>query len=68
MDLSALISHKKNMLPFAAELTGDDIIKLTALLNEKNNALRYPAFLALQARSRIKDDVYPCLLYTSRCV
>ncbi len=43
----------------AASLQREDIPLLIELLNEKNDNLRYHAFLLLQNRSQINSDVYP---------
>jgi hypothetical protein len=43
----------------AASLSTEDIPLLVELLNEKDDNLRYHAFLLLQSRSQIKSDVYP---------
>jgi hypothetical protein len=50
----------KNDIPAnAAALSSEDIPYLIELLNEKDDNLRYHAFLLLQNRSQIKPDVYP---------
>jgi len=60
MDLSALPELKKETIPDAAKyLTREEIAALTMLLGEKNDRVRYPAFLLLCARSEIADDVFP---------
>lgn len=43
----------------AAALEKEDISLLVDLLNEKDDTLRYHAFLLLQNRSQISADVYP---------
>lgn len=43
----------------AAVLEKEDISLLVDLLNEKDDTLRYHAFLLLQNRSQISADVYP---------
>jgi hypothetical protein len=43
----------------ATSLSREDIPLLVELLNEKDDNLRYHAFLLLQSRSQIKSDVYP---------
>lgn len=51
---------KKEELPEACKtLRKEDIAVLIPLLSEKNDTIRYQAFLILQARSQIADDVYP---------
>ncbi|MHB1314368.1 MAG: hypothetical protein ACYCX2_02645 [Christensenellales bacterium] len=40
-------------------LTGEEIAFLVNLLSEKDDKVRYPAFLLLLARSAMADDVYP---------
>ncbi len=60
MTLDALISLDKERISEAAKtLTGDDIKELVALLEEKDDKLRYPSLLLLQSRSESFDDVYP---------
>lgn len=60
MEIQTLIGLKKEDIPEAAKkLKHDDIAFLVSLLNEKDDALRYPSSLLLQHRSEIKDDVYP---------
>jgi len=60
MNLDDLLSMDKESVPQAAKaLTQDDLHRLVALLDEKNDKLRYPAFLLLQSRSDFADDVYP---------
>ncbi|MEL7654894.1 MAG: hypothetical protein AAGU75_03185 [Bacillota bacterium] len=46
-------------IPTASELTEEDLKSLISLLDEKNDEIRYQAFLALQSRSQMKADVYP---------
>lgn len=60
MDLSALPLLKKETVPDAAKhLAPEEIAALTMLLGEKNDRVRYPAFLLLCARSEIANDVFP---------
>lgn len=60
MNLSALPELKKEAVPEAAkQLTREEIAALAALLGEKNDRVRYPAFLLLCARSEVADDVFP---------
>ena len=59
MDLDALLACRGNAESFAKALKPGDISGLIALLPERNDDLRYCAFLALQARSRKYPDVYP---------
>jgi len=40
-------------------LCADDLPFLIGLLSEKDDKLRYPAFLLLQSRSALHNDVYP---------
>ena len=42
----------------AADLTDEEIKDLIPILSRKEDAIRYPAFLLLQSRSRISPDVY----------
>lgn len=60
MTLKDLISLVKDDTPEAAKtLSPSDLPQLVALLDEKDDKLRYPAFLLLQSRSQCADDVYP---------
>jgi len=60
MTLNDLITIDKECIPEAAEsLTPNDLPQLVALLDEKDDKLRYSAFLLLQSRSDVTDDVYP---------
>ncbi len=59
MDVNTLITNRENIDTMAKELYEEDIHFLVMLLNEKNDHLRYPAFLVLRERSRSHDDVYP---------
>ena len=60
LDFTALSALPRARIPAAAEsLGGDEIALLVELLAEKNDAVRYSAFLLLQARSAFKDDVLP---------
>lgn len=50
----------KEQLPEAAKaLESSDLPLLVDLLSEQNDKLRYQAFLLLQFRSRLFEDVYP---------
>jgi hypothetical protein len=53
-----LTAHRNNPAALAVNLTGEDIDYLVALLSEKDDELRYPAFLVLQERSKSFPDVY----------
>ena len=60
MTLDTLISLDKERVSEAAKtLTANDIKELVALLDEKDDKLRYPSLLLLQSRSESVDDVYP---------
>ncbi len=60
MTLDALISLDKERVSEAVKtLTVNDIKELVALLEEKDDKLRYPSLLLLQSRSESADDVYP---------
>lgn len=59
MDIEALISQKKNLQEFAASLTKEYIKFLVPLLTEKNDEVRYHAFLVLCERSKRYSDIYP---------
>lgn len=54
-----LLDNKDDIEKIAVSLLPEDIEKLVSLLKEKNDELRYTAFLSLQKRSRDHDDVYP---------
>ncbi|NLI22722.1 MAG: hypothetical protein GX418_14395 [Clostridiales bacterium] len=54
-----LIASKEELPEAAVALQPSDLPQLIALLSEKNDNIRYQAFLALQYRSRSLDDVYP---------
>ena len=55
-----LMSFDKADLPQIADtLLPDEIRQLILWLQEKNDAIRYPAFLLLQFRSENNSDVYP---------
>ncbi|NMA25478.1 MAG: hypothetical protein GX936_07420 [Clostridiales bacterium] len=59
MDVDALISQKNNLEEFAAGLTREYINFLIPLLSEKNDEIRYLAFLVLCERSHNHPDIYP---------
>ena len=59
MDINALISQKNNLEEFAASLTAEYINFLVPLLTEKNDEIRYLAFLVLCERSNNHPDIYP---------
>lgn len=60
LDCTALDTLPREQIPAAAEsLSNGEIALLVGLLAEKNDAVRYSAFLLLQARSARKDDVLP---------
>lgn len=59
MELDALLNARQDPKAFAEALVPDDIPYLVGLLNEKNNDIRYAAFLTLQKRSIANSDVYP---------
>lgn len=50
---------KANPEKSTEQLSPEDIAELINLLNEKDDKLRYPAFLALIGRSMHHGDVYP---------
>ncbi len=59
MTLKELMTIDKDKIPEAAKALSSDVLpELVALLNEKDDKLRYPALL-LQSRSDCADDVYP---------
>ena len=60
ISLEELISVDRDDIESAAgRLTKEDLPQLVQWLSEKNDKIRYPAFLLLQARSLINADVYP---------
>ena len=59
MDLNTLLAARQDPAALAETLTPDDIPFLVGLLGEKNNDIRYAAFLTLQKRSMAYSDVYP---------
>lgn len=55
-----VLTASKDQLPQAAlALDASELPKLVSMLGEKNDNLRYQAFLALQYRSQQANDVYP---------
>jgi hypothetical protein len=60
MNLDVLLSMDKESIPEAAKtLSPSELPQLVSLLNEKNDKLRYQAFVLLESRSACVDDVYP---------
>lgn len=60
LDLTALDALPREKIPAAAQTLGkEEIAALVGLLAEKNDAVRYTAFLLLQARSALENDVLP---------
>jgi len=58
--LESMMSIPKNDFEEAAKaLCGDDVSQLVEWLNLKDDNVRYQAFLLLQNRSLLCDDVYP---------
>lgn len=53
-----LALEKESMAGPARTLQAEDLEMLVELLSEKNDKLRYPAFLLLQERSYAEPDVY----------
>ncbi len=57
--IDRLLSFEKDELPeLSKTIDKNDISLLVQLLKEKNDKIRYPAFLILQNRSIFSDDVY----------
>lgn len=56
--LDALFENKESLDDLAKNLTKEDIKFLIELLNEKNDEIRYAAFLTLKSRSKLQNDVY----------
>jgi hypothetical protein len=60
MTVLDVMTASKDQLPEAAmEMDASELPKLVSLLCEKNDSVRYQAFLAVQYRSQRMDDVYP---------
>lgn len=60
LDLTALDTLPREQIPAAAQaLSKEEIAALVGLLAEKNDAVRYSAFLLLQARSAEESDILP---------
>jgi hypothetical protein len=59
MTIEILRVHKDDPETLAGQLSPEDIEQLVLLLSEKDDTVRYPAFLTLCARSRRYPDVYP---------
>jgi hypothetical protein len=60
MTVEKLMTMDKEQLPEAAmDLDSSELPRLVELLSEKNDTIRYQAFLTLQYRSRVISDVYP---------
>ncbi len=59
IELETLLAAKQDAAALAQTLSPDDIPYLIGLLGEKNNDIRYAAFLTLQKRSAAYGDVYP---------
>ncbi len=59
MDVETLAAHRDNPAALAALLTPEDIAQLVPLLTEKDDKVRYPAFLILCERSKTHPDAYP---------
>ncbi len=59
MELDTLLNARQDPAALAEALVPDDIPYLAGLLEEKNNDIRYAAFLTLQKRSITHSDVYP---------
>ena len=59
LTLEYLLENNNNIDGLAEELQPQDISFLVNLLVEKNDEIRYSAFLVLQKRSEEHSDVYP---------
>ncbi|MCX7614239.1 MAG: hypothetical protein N2Z65_00620 [Clostridiales bacterium] len=53
-----LLDNKENLNELVSEIREEDIKLLYSLLDEKKDEIRYTAFLALQKRSLLSDDVF----------
>ncbi len=59
ISIDSMMNIERNKIPEAAKsLTKEDIKQLVEWLSLKENDIRYQAFLLLQKRSEISDDVY----------
>ncbi len=58
MDIENLSTDKNEIEQTAEILQAQDIAQLVSLLTEKNDQIRYPAFLLLQKRSQKHNDIY----------
>ncbi len=58
MDLDILLAARENPAELAQTLTPEDIVYLVGMLPEKDNDLRYAAFLVLKKRSESHSDVF----------
>jgi len=54
-----LLENKEHVEKTATRLTVEDLEFLVSILSEKVDEIRYQAFLVLQKRSELYDDVYP---------
>ena len=59
MTLETLRAHRDDPETLAGLLSAEEIGQLVTLLSEKDDTVRYPAFLTLCARSRQHPDVSP---------
>jgi len=59
IDIESLLANKNSLDQLAEKLQAQDIAWLVSLLKEKDDQIRYPAFLLLQKRSQRFADVYP---------
>lgn len=59
MELEVLLRTRQEAEALAEELDPADFHWLIGLLGEKNNEIRYAAFLLLAQRSRTHGDIYP---------
>lgn len=54
-----LLNHKEGIAETVHLIKEEDLAYLVSLLSEKEDGIRYQAFLVLQKRSELFDDVYP---------
>jgi hypothetical protein len=63
MDLNQIttldVNNQEEIEAFALSIRQDDIPMLIALLSEKDDKLRYPAYLTAMALSKERGDLYP---------
>lgn len=59
LTIDYLLEHKEGIEETVHLIKEEDLAYLVSLLSEKEDGIRYQAFLVLQKRSELFDDVYP---------